>query len=141
MKRFARIICLFIVLSIVVAIPAYAEAQTSRASSFFTAYRAYCSKASSTSLEVSFHVIGAGPMDILGASQIKVQRSSDGENWTTVKTFDKADYSNMTDTNTAVHGSVMTCSITGGHYYRAVVTFYAKNSTGVGFKAYYTAKV
>lgn len=141
MKKATRLISLILVFSLILAVPVSAEDPTPRASSFFAAYRAYCTKVSSTSLEVSFHVIGAGPMDVLGASQIKVQRSSDGENWTTVKTFDKANYSNMTDTTTAVHGSVMTCSITSGYYYRAIVTFYAQNSTGRGYKAYYTAKV
>lgn len=141
MRRFTRCISLIIIIAIVVAIPAYAEMQNSRASSYFAAYRAYCTKSSSTSLDIAFHVLGAGPMDVLGASQIKLQRSSDGKTWTTVKTFDKANYSNMTDTNTAGHASYVSCTIASGYYYRAIVTFYAKNSTGTGYKSYYTAKV
>jgi len=141
MKKFIRFVCLILTFVILATIPAYATEQSARASNYFSSYRAYCTKISSTSLGVSFHVIGAGPMDVLGASQVKVQRSSDGENWTTIKTFDKATYSNMTDTNTGSHAAVLYCTITSGYYYRAVVTFYAKNSVGTGYKAYYTAKV
>lgn len=141
MKKATRLISLILIFSLIVAVPVSAEDITPRASSFFAAYRAYCTKLSSTSIGVSFQVIGVGTMDVLGASQVRVQRSSDGENWTTVKTFDKADYSNMTDTDSAVYGSTLSCTVPAGYYYRAIVTFYAKNSVGTGYKAYYTAKV
>ena len=86
MKRFIRIVCLVIVLSFLVAIPAYATEQTPRASDYFGAYSAYCYEASATKLEVYFTVIAVSEMDELGVSTIKVQRSSDGINWTTVPT-------------------------------------------------------
>lgn len=141
MKRFTRILSLILVFVMLAAIPAYAAEQETRASSYFSAYRGYCTKTSSTTLAVSFHVIAVNTMDVLGASQIKVQRSSDGESWTTVKTFDKASYSNMTDTNTAGHGSFVSCTVASGYYYRAVITFYAKKDNGTAYHTYYTAKV
>lgn len=141
MKRFSRLICLVVVFAMLAAIPAYATEASARASIYFSSYRAYCTKTSSTELTVSFMVVGTGEMDEIGASKIKVQRSSDGENWTTVKTFNKADYPNMTDTNTGGHGSTVSCTVASGYYYRAYVEFYAANSNGFGERYYYTAKV
>lgn len=114
--------------------------QSTRASSFFSAYRAYCTKTSATKLTVSFSVVGVGILEEIGASRIRVQKSSDGSNWTTVKTFNKADYSNMTDTDTGAHGSTVSCTIVSGYYYRAIVEFYAKNSSGSAYHTYYTEK-
>ena len=141
MKRFLRLVCLVLVVSLLAAVPAYAEEPTTRASNFFSSYRAYCTKKTSTQLAVSFQVVGAGIMDELGASQVKVQRSTDGENWTTIRTFKKDTYSSMIDTDAGVHGTNLYCTITSGYYYRAVITFYAKNSTGTGYHYYYTGKI
>ena len=138
MKKFIRIICLLMVITTLVVTPAYAAEQSERASIYFSAYRAYCYAASSTKIEVNFSVIGVGIMDELGASKIKVQQSSDKTNWTTVKTFEKEDYNSMTATNTGFHGATLSCNVTPGNYYRAYVTFYAKNSSGFGEKYYYT---
>ena len=138
MKRFVKIVCFLVVIATLVAVPAYAENQSEKASSYFSAYRAYCYAASSTRIEVNFSVVGAGIMDELGASQILVQRSSDRTNWTTVKTFTKESYSDMTDTNTGAHGATLSCTVASGYYYRAYVTFYAKKDSGYGKKYYYT---
>lgn len=141
MKRFTRIICMLVALAMLIAVPVYASDASTKASSYFSSYRAYCYIASSTKLEVNFSVIGAGIMDELGASQIKVQRSSDGTNWTTIKTFESEDYDSMIDTDTGFHGATLSCSIVSGYSYRAYVTFYAKNSAGYGKRYYYTAIV
>lgn len=141
MKRFTRIISLILVFIMVAAIPAYAQEQSARASSYFSSYRAYCTKLSPTSLGVSFLVIGADYMDVIGASEIKVQKSLDGESWTTVRTLSMANYSNMTDTNTGAHGSTVSCTVASGYYYRAVITFYAKKGIGTAYHTYYTSKV
>ena len=138
MKKFVRIVCLLVVVTTLVAIPAYATEQSERASLYFSAYRAYCYAASSTKIEVNFYVVGAGVMDELGASRILVQRSSDQTNWTTVKTFSRAYYSDMIATNRGTHGATLSCNVDSGYYYRAYVTFYAENSSGYGEKYYYT---
>lgn len=138
MRKFIRIICLLLVVTSLVSVPAYAREQSERASLFFSAYRAYCSAASSTEIEVCFNVIGTGIMDEIGASEILVQRSSDQVNWTTVKTFSRANYSDMVVTNRGAHGATLSCTVASGFYYRAYVTFYASNSSGYGEKYYYT---
>lgn len=138
MKRFVRVVCLVIVASMLMAIPAYAEDQAQRASNYFSSYKAYCFESSSTELGVYFSVVSVRTMEELGASLVKVQRSSNGTDWTTIKTFNKASYSQMTDTNTAFHGTTLYCTKTSGYYYRAYVEFYAKNSAGTGYLYYYT---
>ena len=141
MKRFIRIICLALVFSMVIAIPAYASEQSQRASNYFSSFKAYCYASSSTELAVYFKVFATGTMDELGASTIKVQRSSDGTNWSTVKTFTKDVYTQMKNTNTAAHATTLYCTKTSGYYYRAYVEFYAKNSAGTGSYDYYTARI
>lgn len=141
MKRFIQIICLIIVFSVIVAVPAYASEQSQRASNYFSSFKAYCYESSSTQLGVYFCVISIGEMDELGASTIKVQRSSNGSTWETVKTFTKDNYSQMTNTDTSSHAATLYCTKSSGYYYRAYVEFYAKNSTGTGYYYYYTAKI
>lgn len=141
MKQFVRIICLVLVFSMTIAIPAYASEQSQRASNFFSSFKAYCYTSDSGQLAVYFKVIATGTMDELGASTIKVQRSSDGTNWSTVKTFTKDVYTQMKYTNTVMHATTLYCTKTSGYYYRAYVEFYAKNSTGTGYYDYYTARI
>ena len=141
MKRFVRFVCLIMVFATAISIPAYATEQSQRASNYISSYRAYCYAVSSTKIEVWFSVVGAGTMDEIGASTIKVQRSSDGTTWTTMKTYTKESYPQMIDTNSGFHGSSVTYTATPGYYYRARVEFYAKNSTGSGYMYYYTAKI
>ena len=139
MKRLIRIICLVMIFSMIAAVPAYALEQSQRASDFFSSFKAYCYTSSSGQLAVYFKVIATGSMDELGASTIKVQRSSDGTNWSTVKTFTKDVYPQMKGTTTVAHATTLYCTKTSGYYYRAYVDFYAKNSTGTGSYGYYTA--
>lgn len=138
MKRFIRIICLFLVFASLAAVPAYAQEQSARASLYLSSYRAYCTKTSSTTVVVSFHVIGTGLMDEIGANTIKVQYSSDQVNWTTAKTFTKANYSSMVDYDTSMHAAELTATVPSGKYYRAYVEFYAEKDSGFAERYYYT---
>lgn len=141
MKRMIQLVCLVLVFVMCITIPAHATEQDQRASSFFASYRAYCSATSSTQLGITVHVVAVGEMEEIGASEVKIQRSSDGTNWTTVKTFTKSLYPDMIDEDTGSHLFNLYCSKTSGYYYRAYVTFYAKNSTGTGYRYYYTDKI
>lgn len=141
MKRILRFMCFVLVLTMCITVSAYATEQNQKASSYFAAYRAYCTATSSTSLTVSVHVIATGEMEEIGASSVVVQKSSDGTNWSTAKTFSKGSTSGMIDTDTGSHAFTLTCSKTPGNYYRAYVTFYAKNSSGTGYRYYYTDRI
>jgi hypothetical protein len=139
MKRFLKMVSLVMVIAVLMAVPAYAQESAERSSSYFSSYRAYCTKVSSTKIGIVYQVLALGEMDELGASTIKVQYSSDKKNWTTAKTFTKANYSSMIETDAATFASALECTVPSGYYYRAYVAFYAKNGSGTGYKYYYTA--
>ena len=142
MKRFIRCFAAIMVLVTLLGTVAYAQdiseqgaaalAASPKSSSFFWSWDSYLYKTSSTSFQVWFDVTSAGGMDELGVSLIKVQRSTNGSSWTTVKTYYPEDYSTMIEENTS---SVYNCvNYTGskGYFCRAYVVFYAKNSRGIG---------
>ena len=138
MKRLIRLVCLLLVFASLAAIPAYAVENSARASLYLSAYRAYCTKTSSTTVVVSFQAIGTKIMDEIGANTIKVQYSSDKVNWTTAKTFRKANYSSMVDFDTGMHGAELSATVPSGKYYRAYVEFYAEKDGGFSERYYYT---
>jgi len=71
-------------------------------------------------------------MDELGVKSIKLKRSTDEVNWSTVGTYSMSYYSQMVDkTGTISHSGYVNCTCTSGYYYYAEVELYAKdgNST------------
>ena len=142
MKRVSRMLSLLLAVVMVLAIPAAAtENENARASSFFGSSDVYLYQTSSTKFQAWFEVSALGIMDKVGASEIKIQESSDGENWTTVKTCTMANYSNLICENTGAHASYVSYTGTTGKYYRAKITLYAENSTGTGAWIRYTSSI
>ena len=142
MKRFSRIVYMLLAVMMVLAAPAAAiENGDSRASNFFGSSDVYLQQTTSTQFRVWFEVTALDGMDKLGASEIKVQRSSDGVNWTTMKTYTPSSYANMMDENSGVHVSYVTYTGQTGYYYRAKISLYAENSTGVGEWIRYTSSI
>lgn len=139
MNRFLRCICILLVMSMLLVIPAFA-AET-RASNFFLSSSVYLYKTSSTKFEAWFDVDAVRMMDELGASEIKIQRSSDNQNWTTMKTYTKDSYSNLICDDTMTHAACVSYTGTAGYYYRAKITLYAKNSSGTGEWIRYTSSM
>lgn len=141
MKKIMRILCVILALSVVLAIPAYAESTAEpRASAFFAAYGTDLWKASSTSFEIWFDVdANAASMDVIGVSEIIVYQSADQQSWTSVGTYEMEDYPEMTDTYINTHtGYVTYYNAIPGYYYTAYVCFYAKDYRGVGERDLYT---
>ena len=133
MKRFTLCICLLLVCVMMVSTTAFAaETAEPRASNFFAASSVYFWNTSGRNYEIWFDVTAVGTMTELGASKISLQRSTDEVNWTTVKTFYKEDYSQMTDTNTTHHVDCVSFTASTGYSYRAIVTLYARNNSGNG---------
>ena len=131
MKRFTRCICLLLVCVMMFSTTAFAaETADSRASDYFWSSSVYFWNTSGRNYEIWFDVTAVGTMAELGTSKIQVQRSTDESNWTTVRTYYKEDYSQMIDTNTVHHGDCVPFTATTGYCYRAIVTLYAKNSSG-----------
>ena len=142
MKRTSRIICMLLAAAMLFAIPAAAEGNAeSRASSFFMSSDVYLYQTTNTQFQAWFEVTALHPMDKLGASEIKIQKSSDNENWTTVKTCTMANYSNLIRENSGIHASYVSYTGTSGYYYRARITLYAKDGTASGEVTRYTASI
>lgn len=142
MKHLSRLICMLLAVTMFLAVPAAAaENAEPRSSSFFGSSDVYLYQTSSTKFQAWFEVSALGGMDKLGASEIKIQVSSDDENWTTVKTCTKDSYSNLICENTGAHASYVSYTGTTGNYYRAKITLYAENSTGIGEWVRYTSSI
>lgn len=142
MKRISRIICILMAAVMLLTVPAAAaENAEPRASSFFMSSDVYLYQTSSTKFQAWFEVSALGIMDKVGASEIKIQESSDDENWTTVKTCTMDSYSNLIDENSGFHASYVSYTGTTGKYYRAKITLYAENSTGTGTWIRYTTSI
>ena len=140
MKKLVQCLSLLVAMLMILSIPVFA-AGSPKASSFFTKTSTYLEKTSGTSFDIWFDVIATGTMTELGVSTINVQRSSDRSSWTTTKTFSKSNYSQMTDDNTVAHDDYVSYTGTAGYYYRAKVTFYAKNGSGTGEYVMYTSTI
>ena len=140
MKRFIHSVCLLLVVATVLTIPAMAVGEE-RASNFFMRTSTYLSKVSGTTFKVWFDVTAVSPMDELGVKTIKIQRSSDKTNWSTMKTYSKDNYSQMIDEDATSHADCVTYTGSVGYYYRAYVVFYAKDGSNIGEYSMYTSTI
>lgn len=148
MKHFTRFVCFLLVMSLLLVTPVSATEETvltpssARTSSYFLSYSVYLHRTSDTTFEVWFDVVGTYIMQEIGATVIKVQRSADGENWTTMLTYRVANHPGMICENTVGHSYGVSYNVgTSGYYYRAYVVLYAKNSSGFGEMYKYTSKM
>lgn len=133
MKRFISCLCLILVCSMILAVPAMAaENGNQRASDYFMSYSAYFEHTSGNQYEIWFRVTALDEMDQLGVKTIRLKRSTDEVNWSTIATYNKDNYSQMVNKNGAVtHAGYVPCTCTSGYYYMAEIELYAKdgNST------------
>lgn len=142
MKRTKRCICLLLIMAIMLTTPVFAEATAAeRASNYFLHCSVYLHEMTTYTFKACFSVTALHTMDVLGASQIKIQRSSDGINWTTTKTFTKEDYTHLVDEERLTYGSEIIYTGTSGYYYRAKIILYAKDETGVAESTHYTSTI
>ena len=133
MKRFSQIICVFLVVVMCFSTVAFAaESVSPRASMYFMASSVYFWHTSGNNYEIWFDVTAKGSMYELGASKIVVEKSTDEVNWETVRTYYKEDYSQMTRSSTTSYANCVPFTATTGYSYRAIVTLYARNSSGTG---------
>lgn len=141
MKKLVRGICMLLVCSLFFAVPAQAASIVEpRASAFFSSYGTDLYKTSSSSFQIWFDVVSnVVTMDVLGVSEIIVYRSADQQSWTKMRTYTMDNHPQMVAQNTSAHIDYVTYNYaTPGYYYRAYITFYAKNSTGIGERYIYT---
>lgn len=131
MKRFVRGVCIVLAVVLTMTVPvSAAETGNERASSYFMSASAYFDVVSGTKFNIWFDVSALDIMTELGANKIELERSTNLTSWTSVKTYEKADYTQLIDKNTFAHSASVSYTYTTGYYYRATVTLYAKNSSG-----------
>ena len=128
-KRICSLILVILGLLNVGALAAYNPPDFPDASAYFAEYSARVINGGNGNLKVSFDVTGTATMAKLGASQISIYRST-GTYVTTIYSIDSG-RSGMMGSNTAYHGDTETIYVGAGSYY-AVVTFYARTSSGTG---------
>lgn len=127
---------LFLVLALILS--GTSIAAESRASSRFKRYSAQLSAGYDGNLYVLFSVIASNTMDVLGAGNITIQRYN-GSNWDTECMLTVKDTPEMQTSDAAQYSASISyepnCSNSS---YRAVVTFYAKDSSGSSTVQYIT---
>lgn len=142
MKRFIRCTSMFLAMVMILIIPAYAaETVAPKASNYFMRSGVYLCNISGNYFEAWFDVTGVSRMDIIGVNFIRIQQSSDGSSWTTVKTYSKESYTNLIDSNTAFHTAGVGYTAEGGYYYRAFIQLYAKKGVNSATMNEYTSKI
>ncbi|MBQ7002266.1 MAG: hypothetical protein IJN67_14730 [Oscillospiraceae bacterium] len=142
MKKITQFLCLVLAFSMIATVPAYAAGPAPRASDYFASYSSHIEVRSVSSFRVWYQVGAVKGMDELGVSEIYIQRSSDGVNWTTVKTYSSDDYTSMICENTGSHdGYVTYANASSGYYYRARVDYYAKLGNGYATYMDYTSSI
>ena len=141
MKKMIRIFSLVIATVILLSIPVYADESNTYSSLFFASYDSFIHVPSGRNLEIWFDVVGNGSMDEIGVSYIDLERSSDGINWTVVRTFLPEDYPQMIYEDSGFNCDYISYMGAYGYYFRAYVTYYAKNSRGCGNEYEYTPAV
>lgn len=114
-----------------------------RSSLTLSAYRAGCSAKSGGKIAIWIDVTGTYPqMDKIGSDAIYLYESTDGTNFTIVKSFDSEDYPAMLTTNTiSYYKTVVTYQGVPGRYYFAAVYCYAEKDGISDSKRYLTADV
>ena len=117
------------------------EIANSRASDYFATSSTYLWKTSGTTFQAWIDITAVEGMQELGASEVRIQRSADGINWSTMYTYTKELYPQLIATNTCTHAAYVTYTGSAGYYYRAFVVYYAKNSSGTGEAYRYTASL
>ena len=133
MKRFTQIISVVLIVVMCFSTVTFAaEPVSHRASMYFMSSSVYFWHTSGSNYQIWFDVTAVGRMYELGASKIVVERSTDEADWETVKTYNKEDYSQMTGSSTTSYDNYVSFTATNGYYYRAIVTLYARNSSGTG---------
>ena len=132
----------FFALVMILSMPAYAtEAISPKASNYFMRSSVYLCNISGNSFEAWFEVTGVNIMDAIGVKFIKIQQSSDGANWTTVKTYTKESYPSLIDYDSTYHTAGVSYTAVGGYYYRAFIQLYAKKGVNYGTMDTYTTKI
>ena len=130
MKETKTLRVLFLVVAISVLLSVAAFASPMRASKYLSVYSARLTKTSNGDLSLYFHVTAPATMDHLGASRIAMQRYT-GSYWRTEYNFTYPETPELQGKDVGIYSeTVLYTPQYPDSRYRAVVTFYASNSSG-----------
>ena len=115
--------------------------QNTRASYYFASSSVFLYMTSETTFQAWFDVTGTKIMEKIGAQEVKIQRSSDNENWITIRTFSMEDYPDLIEENTSGHAGYASHGCVRGYYYRAKYQLYAYDGVGTGVWTRYSDSV
>jgi len=130
MKKKQPVRALLVLLCIVMLCSIPAHAMEARASDRIYLSAASLSQKSDGNLSIYFSVQGTGKMDVIGASNVEVQRNTIF-GWVTEYTFTPSNAPTIQAEGRFQHSAVLTYSpLFTGKEYRAVVLIYVKDTTG-----------
>lgn len=140
MKRSLRLISLVLCVALVLAVPVQAESGVSPCSScYFQSAGITLYQVTDVAFQIWFEVVAScGTKDELGVSEIIVQKSADGTTWEKTGTYYPYSSPTMIGYDTGHHVGYVVYVGTTGYYYRACVTFYAKDDSGEGYYPLYS---
>ncbi len=142
MKKSVYKICIVLCIISMLVVSVNAQEDGTFSSPFFASYDSCIEVITgTTSIEIWFDVVGNGAMDEIGVSEIELERSRDGRDWTVVKTFLPEDYPQMICRNTGIAYDYVPYTGDSGYVYRAYVTYHARNSRGLGIEYQYSESV
>lgn len=141
MKKYLLNICLLLIAFSILGTPVFAnegahqpeiaDNRVIQASDYFNSYSASVTFDSSNII-VNFGVYGTGYMNTIGAQKIVLQKYQSGV-WSDVKSW-----TNLYEYNSVYALGGISYPVSSGIQYRAVITFYAANSSGYGTRVFTT---
>lgn len=132
MKKLIRLLCITISILMLFVMPISATEGSTYSNLFISSYDSFITNPGGNMLRIWFDVVGNGAMDKIGVECIELDRSSDGVNWTTIRSFWPEDHPQMIRENTGITYDFISYAVSYGYYYRAYVVFYAEDSRGFG---------
>lgn len=133
-----RIIIFVLVVALVAPIGVSAAVQP-RASDYLSVYSAYVYLPGTGEVRVYFNAQGTRVMDELGALSIKIYESTDGTNWTWMKTFKHNTTSGMLSYNDDYHSGYVSYNGVAGRYYKAYVCIWGGKDGQGDTRYFYTS--
>lgn len=118
-----------VVLTPTVASAAVKPPMDPQASNYIAGYYGYIARSGNT-IQPVFSIAGTYVMDRIGATEIYLYESSDGINYSLVKSYRYTNYSNMMAYNESAHASYMTYTGNANYYYKAYICVYAGRNGG-----------
>lgn len=103
---------------------------SARSSAYLNGYSAGLTAKSHGAMVITVDVTGVGYMPEIGAKEIYVYESTDGQYFRWVATYESSDYPQMMGSGSIFYEDVITHQGTPGRYYYAKACVYAGNDTG-----------